>query len=754
MIEKKDVEIKGMHCASCTLAIEGALKKLPGVKNASVNFALKKAFIEFDPEKVKEKELLEAIKSAGYEPVKKSFENYSAEPVREEQSVEEQEIIFFKKKVVWAFLFSLPLMYAMLASFFPVPFPEFLKQNMPLFQFLLATPVMYVGREFFLKGFKALLTKNPNMDSLVAIGVGAAYIFSLYVTLSIFFGQTIFSQKDLYYEVAAFLLTFILLGKYFEAIAKGKTSSAIKKLLELQAKTAIVERNGKEIEIPVEEVRVGDIVIVKPGAKIPVDGTVVSGHSSVDESMITGESMPVEKKEGSKLVGATINGKGVLRFKAEKVGSETMLAQIIRFVEEAQASKAPIQELADKISAVFVPIVIFIAVASAIFWYFFGALLFGVSSPFLFALTVFITVLIIACPCALGLATPTAVMVGTGLGAENGILIKGAEALQKAQEINTVVFDKTGTITEGKPRVTDIIAFEEDENALLEFAVATEKNSEHPLAEAIASYAKEKNIAFSDPEFFQSITGKGVKAKYKGKNVLIGKPMLFKQNKIDFSKHEQKVLELQEQGKTVMLVSINNKVAGLIAVADTIKEQSKKAVSLLKKHGIDVIMLTGDNEKTAKAIALQADIKKVISNVLPEQKAEKIKELQKKGRRVAMVGDGINDAPALAQADLGIAIGSGTDIAIETGEIILVKSNPLDIIKAINLSHYTMKKIKQNLFWAFIYNVIGIPIAAGILFPFTGWLLNPVIAGTAMAFSSVSVVTNSLLMQGYKPKVS
>jgi len=565
----------------------------------------------------------------------------------------------------------------------------------------------------------------------------------------IFTGSTVFSAHDLYYEAAAFLLTFILLGKYFEAVAKGKTSAAIKKLMGLRAKTAIVERNGKEIEIPIEEVKVGDIVIVKPGQKIPVDGIVVDGHSSIDESMISGESIPVEKKKGDTVVGATINKTGSFKFRAEKIGSETMLAQIVKMVEDAQASKAPVQRFADKISNIFVPVVIVIAIVAAIFWLVVG-------QPFLFVLTIFITVLIIACPCALGLATPTAVMVGTGLGAENGILIKGAASLQKAQEIDTIIFDKTGTLTKGEPELTDVIAKNSfTEKQVLEFAAVIEKKSEHPLGEAIVNGAEKKGIKISDPSSFNSITGKGVEGKFKGKDVLLGNRKLMQERNIEIGSVEGEMEKLENQGKTAMLVAVDGKVAGIVAVADTLKENSGKAVEALQKMGKETIMITGDNKRTGEAIAKQIGINRVLAEVLPEDKAEEVKKLQTDGKKVAMVGDGINDAPALAQSDIGIAIGSGTDVAIETGDIVLIKDDLRDVVTAIDLSTYAMNKIKQNFFWAFIYNVIGLPVAAGILFPFFGeaGLLNPVFAGTAMAFSSVSVVTNSLLMRRYRKKL-
>ncbi len=744
MAEKVSIPIKGMHCANCALSIEKALKKTEGVNSANVNYANEKAFVEFDSGKVTEENIEKVIEKSGYEIIK------NVDGAKDsERDAREEEIKSYKNKFIVSAVLSVPMMYMMVAALFALPIPEFVVENAALIQFIFATIVMFFGRDFFTRGVKALINLNPNMDSLVAIGVGSAYIFSLVATVMILTGSEIFTAHDLYYEVAAFLITFILLGKYFEAVAKGKTSAAIKKLLGLRAKTAIVERNGKEMEIPIEEVQIGDIVIVKPGQKIPVDGLVVEGHSSVDESMISGESIPVEKGKGDTVIGATINKTGSFKFKAEKIGAETMLAQIIKMVEDAQGSKAPVQRLADKISSVFVPTVMAIAIIAAIIWLVVG-------QPFLFALAIFITVLIIACPCALGLATPTAVMVGTGLGAENGILIKGAAALQMAGEIETVIFDKTGTLTKGEPEVTDVIAKNSfTEKQVLEFAAVIEKNSEHPLGEAIVNGAKEKGIKVSDPTSFNSITGKGVEGKFKGKDILLGNRKLMQERNVEIGSIESEMEKLENGGKTAMLVAIGGRVAGIVAVADTLKENSEEAIKALQEMGKETIMITGDNQRTGEAIAKQIGIGHVLAEVLPEDKAKEVKKLQDSGKKVAMVGDGINDAPALAQADIGIAIGSGTDVAIETGDIVLIRDDLRDVVNAIDLSKYAMNKIKQNFFWAFIYNVIGLPIAAGILFPFLGeaGLLNPVFAGTAMAFSSVSVVTNSLLMKRYKKKL-
>ncbi|RMF54616.1 copper-translocating P-type ATPase [Candidatus Woesearchaeota archaeon] len=801
--------IGGMHCASCAANIEKSLKKKSGVFDASVNFASEKATVSFDPSKISEDALEKAVEKTGYKVIRKPAKNVlrlrvigmdnphcvgtvnaglsrlkgviskellvtekatiaydpslvspkkiketiqslGYKPVEEaahdsEKEAREKEIKSLKKKFVVSIILSIPLLFFAMAPHIGISIPEFFEKNMALIQFILTTPILLVGHQFYTRGFLAVVkTKSATMDTLVAVGTGAAYLYSLFVSIMIWLGNKGFGNDQLYFEVAGILITFILLGKYLEAVAKGKTSQAIKKLLSLQAKTAVVVRGGKEVEIPIEEVVVGDIVLVKPGEKIPVDGIIIDGCSSVDESMITGESIPVEKTKGDKVIGATINKAGSFRFKATKVGSDTALAQIIKLVEEAQGSKAPIQALADKISAYFVPTVVVIALLSFFAWLLLG---FG----FGFALTAFVAVLIIACPCALGLATPTAVMVGTGLGAEHGILIKSASALQTAHKLDTVVFDKTGTLTQGKPKVTDIIPFGKlSADELIKYAAIIEKRSEHPLGEAIVAEAKQKNIKVSDAESFLSVTGKGVKARFEGKTLLLGNRSLMAESKISVQEHEERIKSLEQEGKTVMIIAINNKVAGLIAVADTLKEHSKEAVKELQRMGKEVIMITGDNKRTGEAIGRELGIKRVLAEVLPKDKANEIKKLQEEGKIVAMVGDGINDAPALTQADIGIAIGSGTDIAIEAGDIVLIKNDLRDVVMAISLSGYAMRKIKQNLFWAFFYNSIGIPLATGILYPFTGWLLSPIIAGAAMAFSSVSVVTNSLLMKNYK----
>jgi Cu+-exporting ATPase len=806
---KLSIKISGMSCASCAATIEKSLKKVKGVLNANVNFASEKAFVEYNPQQATRQQLEKAIKDVGYgivaegrgatlklrvigmdnphcisivksalnnldatispkltatekavisynpsaiskEKIMKAikdvgYENFEETEATSAEEAREKEIKSYKARFFISAILGIPLLYFAMAPHVNLPLPDFSDSAMALIQFLLTTPILLAGYQFYTKGITAVVrTKTANMDTLVAVGTGAAYLYSLAISAFIWSGSTAFSKNDLYYEVAGLLITFILLGRYLEAKAKGKTSEAIKKLLSLKPKTAIVIRNGKETQIPVDEVAVNDIILVKPGQKIPVDGIVIEGHSSVDESMITGESMPVEKTKGSAVIGATINKTGSFKFRATKVGKDTALAQIIRLVEEAQGSKAPIQKLADTVSAYFVPVVVGIGIASSLLWYLLG---FG----FAFSLTVFVSVLIIACPCALGLATPTAVMVGTGKGAERGILFKNAEALQIAHKINTVVFDKTGTLTKGKPEVTDIFTLGRFSKAeLLKLAAIAEKNSEHPLGEAIVGKAKEMKIRVPNPAKFASLTGKGIVAKHGTKTILLGNRKLMEQKKIDLGKLAKKLEEFENQGKTAIIIALNKKVQGAIAVADTLKNHSRKAVEKLRRMGLEVVMITGDNKATAKAIAKQAGIGRVLAEVLPQDKAAEVRKLQSGNRKVAMVGDGINDAPALAQADIGIAIGSGTDVAIESGDIVLIKDDLMDVVAAISLSRYTMRKIKQNLFWAFFYNALGIPIAAGALYPFTGFLLNPVIAGAAMAFSSVSVVSNSLLMRRWK----
>ena len=659
-------------------------------------------------------------------------------------------------KFIIATIFAIPLFYIAMGPMIPKPFgpwplPEIINPmnntlNYALIQLLLVIPVMGAGYKFYIHGFKSLFSKSPNMDTLVAIGTSAAFLYSVYTTIQIANGKiTGMHHHQLYYESAGIIIALILLGKYFESRSKGKTSEAIKNLMGLQPKTAILIINGTEVETPIDEVMVGDIILVKPGEKIPVDGTVIEGNTSVDESMLTGESIPVEKNVGSKVTGASINKNGSIKFRAEKVGSDTALAQIVKLVEDAQGTKAPIAKLADTVSGYFVPIVMTIAVVSALLWWIFGG------KDIVFVLTIFISILVIACPCALGLATPTAIMVGTGKGAENGILIKGGEALELSHKINTIIFDKTGTITEGKPKVTDIITSEGiEEGYLLEIAASAEKNSEHPLGEAIVRYGMEKDINFKNLENFKAIPGHGIEVIIDNKKILLGNRKLMNERNISLLNLENKSDELAREGKTPMYISIDNNIGGIIAVADVVKESSKKAIETLHEMGIKVAMVTGDNKKTASAIASQVGIDIVLAEVLPEDKSQEVKKLQEKGKFVAMVGDGINDAPALAKADIGIAIGSGTDVAMESADIVLMRSDLMDVPNAIKLSNATIKNIKQNLFWAFGYNTIGIPVAAGLLYIFGGPLLNPMIAAAAMSLSSVSVVTNALRLKKFK----
>ena len=742
------LKISGMHCAMCAQTIEKALNQKEGVYEAGVNFALEIATVEYNPEQISLEGIKKAIRDVGYDVIEPEEGVEDAE-----QKERGQEIRSLKSKLAFSALVSVPVVIYSNASFLPFTLPTLPIENfIPLLLFVLATPVHFVvGHRFFVGAYKALRNKNPNMDVLVTMGTSAAYFYSVYVTFS--------GQGKLYYTTAVSLMTFLILGKLLEAIAKGRTSAAIRKLMGLRAKIARVVRDKQEMEVPVEDVQVGDVVVVKPGEKIPVDGVVIEGYSGVDEKVITGESIPVEKKMGDPVVGATVNKTGMLKFKATKVGADTVLAQIIKLVENALGSKAPIQRLVDVVSSYFVPVVLIAATSAFIVWYL-------LLMDFTFAFTVFIAVLIIACPCAMGLATPTAIMVGVGKGAEYGILIKSGEALETAQKLEVIVFDKTGTLTKGEPEVTDIVTFASlagnpsfvskkigkvGEEELLRLAAVAEKNSEHPLGEAIVKRATDMHLEIVDPEFFNAIPGYGVEVKHDGRSVLLGNRKLMENNNINIAQLEEKMKILEMQGKTAMLVAIDGEAAGLIGVADTLMEYSLEAVKTLQKMGLEVIMITGDNERTANAISRQLGVKRVLAEVLPEDKAVEIKRLQNKGKIVAMVGDGINDAPALAQADIGIAIGGGTDVAMETGDIVLVKNDLRDVAISIQLSRATMAKIKQGLFWAFAYNTVLIPVAAGILYPFMGVLLDPVFAAAAMAFSSVSVVTNASLLKRFKP---
>ncbi len=729
-----NLKVIGMDNAHCIGIVGATLDKLPGIisRNLRMN---EKAAITYDTDLIDLKKIQAAILEEGYPSVEEKEASAGAGEKAREAVINDLRNRFFI-----SLIFSIPLLIYMFS--FLIPLSVFFEKNMALIQFIFATPVMFAGGMFFSRGIGSFLKNRvANMDTLVALGVGAAYFYSLMVSVFIWIGHPILGN-ELYYETAGLLITFILLGKWLEAAAKGRTSEAIRKLIGLRPGTAIVVRGSKEIEVHLDEVVPGDIVIVKPGQKIPVDGVIIDGYSSVDESMITGESIPVEKKAGDNVIGATINKTGTFKFKAIKVGSETLLAHIIKIVEEAQGSKAPIQDLADLIAAYFVPLVVALAVISFAAWMMLG-------QSFVFSLSIFITVLVISCPCALGLATPIAVMMGTGIGAEKGILIKNAKSLQIAQKISIVVFDKTGTLTKGMPEVTDMIDLGGGSD-IVRFAATAEKRSQHPLAEAILKYAKSKNIDIPDPDSFDSIPGGGVEARSGNNKILLGNKKLIADKNIDISSALSKIEALEAKGKTVIIVSVNGKAAGLIAVADTLKDHSRSAISMLHDSGKKVAILTGDNARTAGAIADLVGADSVISEILPSDKAGEIKKLQETGAVVAMVGDGINDAPALAQADIGIAIGSGTDVAVESADIVLIKDDLRDVVMAMDLSNYTMRKIKQGLFWAFIYNIIGIPVAAGLLYPFTGFLLNPIIAGTAMAFSSVSVVLNALSMKRYE----
>jgi Cu+-exporting ATPase len=733
-----------MHCASCSAIIESALKNEEGIKSINVNFATEKAYLEFDSIEISIAQIQKIMEKLGYKATEETFEEEIHDHHKETKI---QEVSRLKKRFIFALIFSLPIIYMVMGEMIGLPMPIIFENYGTIIQLVLVSAVIISCFNIWTSGFKNLLRLAPNMDSLIFIGTAVAYFYSLTISIFIFLGTKV--EASLYYESAALILVFISLGKYLEVMTKGKTSEAIKKLIGLQPKEATIIKDNEEIKIPISEVRVGDIILVKPGEKIPVDGIVIDGYSGVDEKAITGESIPVEKKKDDEVIGATINKTGVLKFKATRVGKDTMLAQIIKIVEEAMGSKAPIQLLADKVSFYFVPSVIGIAIFAFAIW-----LLSGQSLPL--ALMVFVAVLIIACPCALGLATPTAVMMGTGLAAKNGILIKSGKALEIARDVNIVIFDKTGTLTKGEPSVTDVVKIKNDvsENWVLQVAASVEKNSEHPLAQAIVNKAKEEKANFLEVKNFQAIPGYGVTADLENKKILFGTRKLMANNQINPNIIEEKMIVLEDQGKTAMILAVEKDIIGIVAVADTLKDYSKEAVEMLHKMGKKVAIITGDNKRVGQAIAQQVGIDRVLAEVLPQEKSAEIKKLQSEGNIVAMVGDGINDAPALAQADLGIALGSGTDVAMETGEIVLIKDDLRDVVIAIDLSKYTLNKIKQNLFWAFFYNIVGIPVAAGVLYPFTGWLLNPAIAAAAMAFSSVSVVSNSLLMKRYEPQIA
>lgn len=736
-----ELPIQGMECASCVTAIEKALLQKNGITRASVNLATEKARVEYISSEISLNEIIEIIEGTGY----KVLEILPEEILEDvEKIVQKKELKKLRIKFYAGLIFGVLIFLGSASKMFPWV-PAFLNNFFVLW--MLATPVQFwIGWQFYKGAWGAFRHRNANMDTLIAVGTSAAYLYSVTATLFPSFFKSGGIKPEVYFDTSAIIITLILLGRLLEARAKGQTSEAIKKLIGLQPKTARIRRDGKEMDIPVEEVLVGDEILVRPGEKIPVDGVVLEGKSAVDESMITGESIPAKKEAGDEIIGATINKTGSFTFTATKIGKDTALAQIIKLVQDAQGSKAPIQRLADVIAGYFVPIVISIAIATFVIWFNFGP-----DPTLTFAFLNFVAVMIIACPCALGLATPTAVMVGTGKGAENGILIKGGESLETAHKLDTIVFDKTGTLTKGEPEVTDIVtagSFSEED--ILKYAASAEKASEHPLGEAIIKRALEQGIELESPKDFNAVEGHGLEAKVGGKTVFIGNKRLMDNKQIRVDELEEKAELFAAEGKTPIYVSLDGKSAGLVAVADTLKENSISAVKKLESLGLDVIMLTGDNRKTAQAIALKAGIKNVIPEVLPEDKVLEIKKLQSQGKKVAMVGDGINDAPALAQADIGIAIGSGTDVAIEASDITLIKGDLNGVVAAIELSKRTIRVIKQNLFWAFFYNTAGIPIAAGVLFPFFGILLNPIFASAAMAFSSVTVVSNSLRLKKAK----
>ena len=756
-METRNLRLKGMSCASCASSIEQAIQEVSGVTKCNVNFALSQATVTYNPQKTNLTRIQEAVTEAGYAAVAESEQEEDAE--KKARVAEQKEIT---RKVIVGSIISglliigvLPMMTGLELSWVPAWLQNF------WVQFILVTPVQFwVGKAFFVGGWKAFKRHSANMDTLVALGTAVAYFYSLFVTI---FPQVLESQGlevAVYYEVASVVITLVLLGRLLENRAKGQTSEAIRKLMGLQAKTARVIRHGQESDIPIEQVVVEDVIVVRPGEKIPVDGEVIEGESAIDESMVTGEPIPVTKKPGDEVIGATINKTGSFKFKATKVGKDTVLAQIVQLVQDAQGSKAPIQQLADRVTGWFVPAVIAIAILTFIIW-------FNVMGNVTLAMITTVGVLIIACPCALGLATPTSIMVGTGKGAENGVLIKGADSLELAHKLNTIVCDKTGTITQGQPSVTNYITVKgtanNNEIELLEMTAAIEKNSEHPLAEAVVNYAQSQGIKIPLPKVtnFVAVAGMGVQGNVLGKFIQIGTQRWMNALNIDTQTLDSTRQQWESEAKTTALIAIDGKIEGLIGIADAIKPSSVEAVKALQRMGLEVVMLTGDNPKTAEAIASEVGIKRVFAQVRPDQKASTIKQIQQerpsrkqKHKIVAMVGDGINDAPALAQADVGIAIGTGTDVAMAASDLTLISGDLWGIVTAIQLSHATMKNIRQNLFFAYIYNVSGIPIAAGILYPFLGWLLNPMIAGGAMAFSSVSVVTNALRLRNFKPKIT
>ena len=748
MSEKKEYKLSGMTCAACAMTVEMAVKDLETVEDVSVNLATERLSL-FPKAGFDSQQVLDAVAEAGYQAEEKGKDRPS--DMSGEATMKAQELRKKKKQLLILLITALPLLYISMGSMVGLPLPSFLDHMahplvFVLSQLLLTLPAVWIGRGFYQRGFRNLIKRHPNMDSLIAVGTSAAFFYSLYSVSQVFLGHHAFVHQ-LYFESVAVIIALVLLGKYLESSAKGRTSQAIQSLLELVPSQATVIRYGEAVTIDTEDIRVGDIIRIKPGERMPVDGLVTDGQTFVDESMMTGESVPIEKKVGDTITSATINQNGSIDYQATRVGSDTTLAQIVRLVEEAQGSKAPIAALADKISLYFVPIVLSLATLSALGWYFLAG------ESLSFSLSIFIAVLVIACPCALGLATPTAIMVGTGKGAENGILIKSGQALEAAYQLGTIVLDKTGTITVGKPSLTDLLPLSDfNRSDLLQLIASAEQHSEHPLAQAILEAAEEEELDLLPVSHFEAIVGRGLSAQVEGKHLLVGNESLMKEKNIDSSAFQEQLLELSKEGKTAMFVAIDGQLTGILAVADEMKSSSLKAVQELQSMGLEVTMLTGDREETATAIAQKAGIQKVIAGVLPDGKATAIKNLQEAGKKLAMVGDGINDAPALVQADVGIAIGSGADVAIESADVVLMHSDLQDVVKAIKLSQATIRNIKENLFWAFAYNTLGIPIAMGLLHLFGGPLLNPMLAGLAMSLSSVSVVVNALRLGRFKMK--
>ncbi len=745
-------DVTGMTCSACSAHVEKSVSKLVGEGNVTVSLLTNSMQVECDDKKVSDYEIIKAVEDAGYGAAVAGAVKSS----EKKESVVDNELKEMKTRLIVSFIFLIPLMYVSMGSMVGLPQPSFLSGHgnavsFAFTQFLMCLPILYVNRKYFQVGFKTLWHRAPNMDSLIAVGSTAALVYGIFAIYRMSYGLGVGNEElvmkyhmDLYFESAVMILTLITLGKYLETRSRRKTSEAISKLTELAPETAVIETENGEKEIPIEQLAIGDIVIVKPGARIPADGTVVDGTSAVDESALTGESIPVEKAVGDKIIAASINKNGFLKFKAEKVGSETTLAQIIQLVEDASASKAPIAKLADKIAGVFVPIVMVIALITAIAWLALGY-------EFEFALSCAISVLVISCPCALGLATPVAIMVGTGKGAENGILIKSAEALETLHLVKTVIMDKTGTITEGNPVVTDILSDGISEDELLKIAASVEKPSEHPLAGAIIEAAEEKNIALKEINEFTAVSGRGIIAESDGKTIYAGNKKMMDENGISSNGFEDKEKKLSEEGKTVLYFAEKDKILGIIAVQDVPKQTSKAAIRQFKKLGIDVVMLTGDSKRTAEAIAKNLGITNVVAEVMPQDKEAVVRSFQEEGGKTAMIGDGINDAPALARADVGVAIGAGTDVAIESADIVLMKSDLMDAVTAVKLSRATIKNVKENLFWAFFYNTICIPLAAGLWYPMFGIKLNPMIGAAAMSLSSVCVVTNALRLKLFKP---